>query len=341
MAVSGAGTRPCTCSASPAARPGGRSGIAAFVPDSSRQAVSVVGAANGDGLDPVEPCWFVEPADPGLSFVDLQRDVTVADLRRATGTGMRSVEHVKRYTTAGTAQDQGKTSGVLASAVVAAALDRDVAKIGTTTYRGPYTPVAFATLAGRAGGDLLDPVRVTSIHQWHVEHGAAFENVGQWKRPWFYARAGEDLDAAVLRECAARAHGVGVHGRVDAGQDRGPGPGCSGVPGPAVHQPDLVAQGRLDPLRPDGQRRRHDLRRRHGDAPGRRPVPGHDDDRQRRRRARLVRGMAADRVAAPAGLVHLGDRAVGHGRGGRARGRATCWPSWPPNWPSTTRASRS
>ena len=177
--------------------------IAAFVPDSSRQAVTVVGAANGDGLDPVDPCWFVGSADPGVSFVDLQRDVTVADLRRATRTGMRSVEHVKRYTTAGTAQDQGKTSGVLASAVVASALDRDVAEIGTTTYRGPYTPVAFATLAGRAGGDLLDPVRVTSIHQWHVEHGAAFENVGQWKRPWFYARAGEDLDAAVLRECAA------------------------------------------------------------------------------------------------------------------------------------------
>jgi sarcosine oxidase subunit alpha len=82
-------------------------------------------------------------------------------------------------------------------------LDRDVAEIGTTTYRGPYTPVAFATLAGRASGDLLDPVRVTSIHQWHVEHGAAFENVGQWKRPWFYARAGEDQHAAVLRECTA------------------------------------------------------------------------------------------------------------------------------------------
>ncbi len=178
-------------------------GIAAFVPASSRQAVTVIGAANGDGLDPVEPCWFVEPADPSVSFVDLQRDVTVADLRRATMTGMRSVEHVKRYTTTGTAQDQGKTSGVLASAVVAAALDREVAEIGTTTYRGPYTPVAFAALAGRAGGALLDPVRVTSIHQWHVEHGAAFENVGQWKRPWFYARAGEGMDAAVLRECAA------------------------------------------------------------------------------------------------------------------------------------------
>ena len=178
-------------------------GIAAFVPATSRQQVKVVGAAKGDGLDPVEPFWFVPRADPGASFVDLARDVTVADLRRATETGMRSVEHVKRYTTSGTAQDQGKTSGVLASAVVAAALEREVAEVGTTTFRGPYTPVAFAALAGRAGGDLLDPVRVTSIHDWHVDRGAAFENVGQWKRPWFYPRAGEDMAAAVWRECAA------------------------------------------------------------------------------------------------------------------------------------------
>ena len=181
---------------------------AAFVPATARQRVRVVGAANGDGLDPVEPCWYVEAADPTASFVDLQRDVTVADLRRATRTGMRSVEHVKRYTTAGTAHDQGKTSGILASAVIAQALQQQVADVGTTTYRGPYTPVAFATLAGRAGGELLDPVRVTSVHDWHVAHGARFENVGQWKRPWFYPRDGETLDAAVARECRAARTGV-------------------------------------------------------------------------------------------------------------------------------------
>ena len=184
--------------------------IAAFVPATSRQRVSVVGAANGDGLDRVEPYWLVPDADPALSFVDLQRDVTVADLRRATGTGMRSVEHVKRYTTAGTAHDQGKTSGVLASAVIADALEREVADVGTTTYRGPYTPVAFATLAGRAHADLIDPIRVTSIHDRHVDAGARFENVGQWKRPWFYPEPGEDREAAVERECTAARTGVAL-----------------------------------------------------------------------------------------------------------------------------------
>jgi sarcosine oxidase, subunit alpha len=177
--------------------------IAAFVPRQSRQRVSAVGAASGAGLDPVEPFWFVQSADPQLSFVDLQRDVTVSDVRRAVGANLRSVEHVKRYTTAGTAHDQAKTSGLLASAVVAEALGDHIAEVGTPAARSPYAPVCFATLAGRAGGDLLDPIRVTSIHDRHDEHGASFENVGQWKRPLYYPRPGEDLDAAVLRECAA------------------------------------------------------------------------------------------------------------------------------------------
>ena len=141
-------------------------------------------------------------------FVDLQRDVSVADLARATGAGLASVEHVKRYTTAGTAHDQGKTSGVLATAVVAHLLGVTPGDLGTTTYRPPYTPIAFAALAGRERGQLYDPVRTTGPHAWHVGHGAEFENVGQWKRPWYYPQTrpdgtAEDLHAAVARECAA------------------------------------------------------------------------------------------------------------------------------------------
>jgi sarcosine oxidase, subunit alpha len=151
-------------------------------------------------------------AVPGASgaprFVDLQRDVTVDDLTRATGAGMRSVEHTKRYTTAGTANDQGKTSGVLASGTVAQLLGVDISALGTTTFRPPYIPVSFATLAGRDRGALHDPVRVTALHDWHVEHGALFENVGQWKRPWYYPQDGEDMKAAVLRECGAAREGV-------------------------------------------------------------------------------------------------------------------------------------
>jgi sarcosine oxidase subunit alpha len=148
-------------------------------------------------------------------FVDFQRDQSVADVLRSTGAGMRSVEHIKRYTSISTANDQGKTSGVNAIGVIAAALrqageaSRGIGDIGTTTYRAPFTPVAFAALAGRQRGELFDPARVTSIHPWHVAQGALFEDVGQWKRPWYYPQNGEDMDEAVLRECAAVRDSVG------------------------------------------------------------------------------------------------------------------------------------
>ncbi|MGY1823004.1 2Fe-2S iron-sulfur cluster-binding protein [Geodermatophilus sp. SYSU D00079] len=144
------------------------------------------------------------------SFVDLQRDATVADITRAVGAGLRSIEHVKRYTTIGTAHDQGKTSGVLTSGIVAELLGVPVQDTGTTTFRPPYTPVAFAALAGRDRGRLFDPERVTALHDWHVAAGAVFEDVGQWKRPRYYPRPGEDMEAAVLRECAAARTGVGI-----------------------------------------------------------------------------------------------------------------------------------
>ena len=173
---------------------------------------------------PTRQLWLV-PGQTGNAgewrhhFVDFQRDQTVADVLRSTGAGMRSVEHVKRYTSISTANDQGKTSGVNAIGVIAAALkqageagtegSRSIGEIGTTTYRAPFTPVAFAALAGRQRGELFDPARVTSIHPWHVAQGALFEDVGQWKRPWYYPQDGEDMDTAVLRECAAVRESVG------------------------------------------------------------------------------------------------------------------------------------
>ncbi|MET7517443.1 sarcosine oxidase subunit alpha family protein [Streptomyces sp. NPDC005480] len=177
--------------------------------------VPVPAAPSEDACPDVRALWLVpspagEPGTWDTHFVDLQRDVTAADVWRSTGAGMRGVEHVKRYTSLGTANDQGKTSGVNAIGVIAEALGAGASpgEIGTTAYRAPYTPVAFAALAGRERGDLFDPERTTSIHGWHVAHGAEFEDVGQWKRPWYYPRPGEDLDAAVARECRAAREGV-------------------------------------------------------------------------------------------------------------------------------------
>ncbi|MGY1500735.1 sarcosine oxidase subunit delta family protein [Streptomyces sp. QTS52] len=220
--------------------------LGAFVPDTCRQLVEVAGSAAGamdlpsvlaqgvgaasraieaEGYTPEAPrlpapdaaaqphtppmhVYAIPDASDTRSFVDLQRDVSVDDLARATGAGMRSVEHTKRYTTAGTANDQGRTSGLLASGIVAALLGVDISALGTTTFRPPYTPVSFAALAGRDRGALHDPIRTTALHAWHVGQGALFENVGQWKRPWYYPQAGEDMETAVLRECAAARDGV-------------------------------------------------------------------------------------------------------------------------------------
>jgi sarcosine oxidase subunit alpha len=176
--------------------------IGAPVPVGELRGVACTGSLTGAGLPPAPP--FVLPdGDEDAAFVDLERDVTVADLRRAVGAGLHSLEHVKRYTTAGTGSDQGKTGNVLATRVVAELLGVHPAELGTTTFRQPYVPVPFAALAGRRRGDLFDPARVTPIQPWHEAHGAVFEDVGQWKRPRYYPREGEDMGAAVLRECAA------------------------------------------------------------------------------------------------------------------------------------------
>lgn len=144
------------------------------------------------------------------SFVDFQNDVTVADIDLAAREGFVSIEHLKRYTTTGMATDQGKLSNLNALTHMAHRLGVSPGAVGTTTFRPPYTPVAFGALAGINIGPLMDPVRYTPMHDWHVEHGALFENVGQWKRAWYYPQAGETMHDAVRRECRAVRQAVGM-----------------------------------------------------------------------------------------------------------------------------------
>ncbi|MEP7244911.1 MAG: sarcosine oxidase subunit alpha family protein, partial [Gammaproteobacteria bacterium] len=148
--------------------------------------------------------------ESGKAFVDWQNDVTLRDLSLAVREGFRSIEHVKRYTTTGMATDQGKTSNLNALAVVARELGRRVPEVGLTTFRMPYVPVTFGTLAGHARGDLFDPVRRTPMHEWSAAQGAIFEDVGAWKRALYFPRAGEDAARAVSRECRAVRSGCGI-----------------------------------------------------------------------------------------------------------------------------------
>ncbi|MDA1101160.1 MAG: sarcosine oxidase subunit alpha family protein [Proteobacteria bacterium] len=163
-------------------------------------------------LTPPRPIWSIPGTGKGggKAFVDFQSDVTADDLRLAAREGYRSIEHVKRYTTVGMGTDQGRTANINALGIVAEALDVTVPQVGHTTFRPPFSPVAFGALAGGQTGPLLDPVRRTPMHGWHQDHGAVFEPVGQWLRPYSYPKAGEAMAAAVDRETLAVRTSLGL-----------------------------------------------------------------------------------------------------------------------------------
>ncbi|MBB5535399.1 sarcosine oxidase subunit alpha [Rhizobium giardinii] len=150
----------------------------------------MAGAAEGAGPDTTVK-----------AFIDFQNDVCAKDIRLAVREGMHSIEHIKRFTTNGMATDQGKLSNIHGLAIAAETLGREIPKVGLTTFRAPYTPVTFGALINHSRGELFDPTRKTPMHALEEAQGAVFEDVGQWKRAWYYPRAGEDMHQAVNREC--------------------------------------------------------------------------------------------------------------------------------------------
>ena len=143
-------------------------------------------------------------------FVDLHNDVIVGDISLAVQEGYKSVEHLKRYTTSGMGPDQGKTSNFNTLALLSKTLKKPTKTLQTTTYRPPYTPVTFGALAGRDLGQLAEPVRRTALHSCHESLGAVFEDVGQWKRPWYYPKEQETMYDCVNRECNIVRNSVGI-----------------------------------------------------------------------------------------------------------------------------------
>jgi sarcosine oxidase subunit alpha len=169
-----------------------------------------------------------EAAVPGpKAFVDFQHDVMLKDLDLAMREGFRSIEHIKRYTTTGMATDQGKTSNLNALHHAARELGKPVPAVGLTTFRMPYTPITFASFAGQARGEIFDPVRRTPMHGWAVRQSAVFEDVGMWKRARFFPRTGEDMHAAVARECRSVRGSCGVFDASTLGKIVVAGPGAT------------------------------------------------------------------------------------------------------------------
>ena len=159
---------------------------------------------NGPEKFQIKELWETKHEKKSLwskSFIDLQNDVTTKDLRQAVNEGFNRIEHLKRFTTNSMGTDQGKISSINALGIVSKILKKDISEVGTTTYRPPYSPVNFSAIAGRSTYEFYDPERKTPLHSWHVKQNAVFENVGQWKRPWYFKKSeDETMHQAVQRE---------------------------------------------------------------------------------------------------------------------------------------------
>ena len=173
-----------------------------------------VPATESEAQDPTMALFLIphtkRTAQAPKQFVDLQNDVTAAGIELACREGYESIEHVKRYTAMGFGTDQGKLGNINGMAIAAKALGKSIPETGTTMFRPNYTPVTFGAIVGRDCGELFDPQRFTAMHSWHLKHGAKFEDVGQWKRPWYFPKDGETMQQAVDRECLATRESVGV-----------------------------------------------------------------------------------------------------------------------------------
>ena len=143
-------------------------------------------------------------------FVDYQNDATAKDIKLALREGFRSIEHVKRYTTTGMGTDQGKLGNMHALGIIAETAGIKMGELGTTTFRPPYTPLTFGTIVGRNVGEYFDTFRRTPMNDWHTKNKAEFENVGQWKRAWYYPKNNETMHEAVQRESLATRESAGI-----------------------------------------------------------------------------------------------------------------------------------
>ncbi|MDX2155659.1 MAG: sarcosine oxidase subunit alpha family protein [Hyphomicrobiaceae bacterium] len=219
--------------------------LAAFIPGKLPPGLAVAGAAAGEpslggalmagataGLAAAGDCGFaghavdipatdaetvrqsvprVAVAGRGKAFIDLQHDVTTADIVLAHREGFAAAEHMKRYTTLGMATDQGKTSALSGLFVLSEIKGETIAETGTTTYRPPFDPVSFGVLGGHHRGKAFRPTRLTPTHAWALEQGAVLVEAGAWLRAQWYPNGGEaDWLESVTREVRAVRTRVGV-----------------------------------------------------------------------------------------------------------------------------------
>jgi sarcosine oxidase subunit alpha len=161
------------------------------------------------------------------SFVDFQNDITAADLRLAVQEGFRELEQVGVYTGGGSGTDGGRTAALHMSAIIAKATAKTLAELKPPAARWPVVPISIGALAGPSRGEPLDPRRAPPSHDWAVAHRAIVEDDGAWRRARAFPREGEDLRAAVVRECRLVRSKAGVLDLSALGKIEVSGPGAA------------------------------------------------------------------------------------------------------------------
>ena len=165
----------------------------------------------GGWSNPIAPLYEVKYSKSrSKSFVDFQHDVTCDDVRLAYREGFISVEHLKRYTTLGMANDQGKMGNIIGLSLMADLLEKEIPEVGTTTFRPPYTPIAIGALAGRSVEKHFMPLRATPMHRWNLDHGAVMIDAGLYQRPWYFPKKNETISEAYVREAETVRKTVGI-----------------------------------------------------------------------------------------------------------------------------------
>ncbi len=118
----------------------------------------------------------------GKRFVCFCEDVTDKDIKTSIAEGYDSIELLKRYSTISMGPCQGKMCSQNTIHLCAQLKEQTINETGTTTARPPIAALELGALAGQ----MMEPVRVTAVHNWHLARGAKMMVAGQWLRPEHY-----------------------------------------------------------------------------------------------------------------------------------------------------------
>src|SRR5437763_5737865 len=135
---------------------------------------------------PDQPATAIPPAvagdTRGKCFACLCEDVTAKDIHLSVEEGYDSIELSKRYTTVTMGPCQGRMCQLASIRLMAEETGQDLATVGTTTARPPYTSVPMGVLAGRP----IEPAKRSAIHGRHRELNGNIKWAGDWRRPYDY-----------------------------------------------------------------------------------------------------------------------------------------------------------